>query len=73
MSGKNLRRKIAALAVLALLAVSWAEAGVRGGSPSHAAGPAVTWSFLLERFWTWLTEDLTKEGCTVDPSGHCSR
>lgn len=71
MSGKNLRRKIAALAVLALLAVSGAEAGVRSGSPSPAAAPAVAWSLLLERLWTLLTGNLTKEGCTIDPHGVC--
>jgi hypothetical protein len=69
MSGKTLRRKIAVLAVLALLAVSWAEAGVRGGFPSHAAAPAVSWSLLLERLWILLTGNLAKNGCSLDPNG----
>jgi hypothetical protein len=68
MSGKTLRSRIAIFAVLALLAVSGAEAGAQGGSASHAAAPAVTWSFL-ERLWSLLTGTLTKAGCTIDPSG----
>lgn len=75
MSGKTLRRKIAVLAVFALLAVSGAEAGVWGGSPSHAAAqPVTTWNLLLERLWTLLTRNFTKAGCTIDPSGaNCPR
>lgn len=69
MSGKTLRLRIAALVVLALLAASGAEAGVRSGFPSHPEALAVTWNLVLERLWTLLTGKLPKNGCTIDPNG----
>jgi len=73
MSGKTLRRKIAAFAVLALLAASWAEAGARG-EPQRRTDTPASWSLLLVRLWASLTGIWIKEGCTIDPSGaNCPR
>jgi len=69
MSARTLRRKIAAFAVLALFAASWMEAGVRGGPPPRAGVPATSWTVFLERLWILLTGNVTKNGCTIDPSG----
>src|SRR6185295_18186721 len=68
MSGKNLRRKIAALAVLAVFAASWMEADMRGAPSRRFVAPAASWS-LLERLWTSLTGLVVKAGCSLDPSG----
>jgi hypothetical protein len=66
---KTLRRSMTTVAVLVLLAASWAEAGARPPSPARAAAPRVSWSLFVQRLWTSLDGLLVKAGCSLDPSG----
>jgi hypothetical protein len=73
MSGKSLCRRTAAFVVLVLLFSSWAGAGERPQAPSRATAASATWGLLFERLWLSIRGFVTKEGCSLDPSGaHCA-
>jgi hypothetical protein len=69
MPRNTLRRSMTTIAVLVLLAASWAEAGVRPSSRARASDPMVPWSLFVQRLWTSLDGFLVKAGCSLDPSG----
>lgn len=63
----TLRRKITALALATALAVPWA-ASAASLARQQSAGPG-----LLQQLWSVLTgfwdSGVTRDGCTMDPSG----
>jgi len=68
------RRVVAVLALAAALAVPAtmdAQARPRGeDAQAHATVPA---SNLGERLWRLLVKLWEKEGCIIDPNGHCTK
>ena len=66
------RRKVAALAVILVLALPWCAAAARPGSePGNTAirVPSAPLEVLRTGFWNWLRGMWTKGGCGIDPSG----
>jgi len=65
-------RRLAAFTLALVLASSLAMAAPRHGvsSPKAAAGSS-TAEMLFSHLWGWLTGMWSKEGCVIDPNGHC--
>jgi hypothetical protein len=69
----SLRRKTLLLLLAAVLAAPWASAA---GPRTETAQPAQAAEFapldVLERLWGLLRNAWTKEGCEINPNGHCT-
>jgi hypothetical protein len=70
----SFRRKTVLAFVFLVLGAPWAlAAGPRNSvPPPEAAAFALSPPELLDRVWSLLRAAWTKEGCHIDPSGHCS-
>ncbi|HEX9940505.1 MAG TPA: hypothetical protein VGG03_00700 [Thermoanaerobaculia bacterium] len=69
----SLRRATVVLLLAGLLAASGAFAAARPG-PANPCPAQLSWPLSLDLFsraWNFLTNAWTKEGCRIDPSGHC--
>ena len=63
-------RVFAVLVVALTLTTPLCEAASPGSAPGRARQAAAT-SSHLSGLWDWLTSWWTKNGCSIDPSGHC--
>ena len=69
----SLRRKTVVLLLIAVFAVPLASAaGPRPESSGPATAVALSPLELLDHLWSFLRSAWSKEGCEIDPSGHCS-
>jgi len=66
----NLRLRITALVLAAVLAVPWAAAAAPGAS-RQPAGPGLLGQIWLVLTNVWGTGVTPDSGCKWDPSGHC--
>ncbi|HYO11738.1 MAG TPA: hypothetical protein VE685_00910 [Thermoanaerobaculia bacterium] len=72
MTTPSLHRKIVFLLLLSTLAAApWAAAGPRRESPRAGKTAASLVFDVVSRVWSRLTGLQTKEGCGIDPDGHC--
>jgi hypothetical protein len=64
------RRKILLFLLAAVLAAPWVSAAPRTEGPVPAVEPSLL--ERLDRFWSFLWNAWSKEGCRIDPDGRCS-
>jgi hypothetical protein len=68
----SIRRKILFLLLVMVLATPWASlAGSERERPRTMQGVELAVPEIFGRIWSFLRGSRAKEGCNIDPNGHC--
>jgi len=68
----SFRRKTVLLALVGILALPWMSAAKLGPEGTQPQALEIGPLDLLERAWSFLRSTWNKEGCDVNPNGHCT-